>query len=198
MEIKDRIFDSILLLENQRFFDDRGSFQEFFNRRKLEDLIPELGCAQINLSRSLPNVVRGLHFQFMPAQGKLVGAIRGAVWDAVVDVRAESPTFGKHFAIELSADNNLMLWIPSGFAHGFCVAKNESADVLYVTDTYYNPRAEGGIFWKDPELAIPWPLRGEAILSERDRKLPLFRETGIARGKPDHSPVASPPGFPLT
>jgi dTDP-4-dehydrorhamnose 3,5-epimerase len=120
-------------------------------------------------------VLRGLHYQYSPVQGKLVGCTRGRIFDVAVDLRAESRTFGRHYGVELSDRNSLLLWIPPGFAHGFCTMGDESADVVYKIDAEYNGAAEGGILWSDPELAIDWPV-SEPELSDRDRRLPSFAE----------------------
>jgi dTDP-4-dehydrorhamnose 3,5-epimerase len=118
-------------------------------------------------------VLRGLHFQDGPPQGKLVGVMRGRIWDVAVDIRPDSRTFGRSVGIELSDANGRLLWIPGGFAHGFCVLGNEPADLLYKVDTPYNPAREGGICWGDEDLAIRWPL-DTPIVSSRDQALPRF------------------------
>jgi dTDP-4-dehydrorhamnose 3,5-epimerase len=120
-------------------------------------------------------VLRGLHYQTAPAQGKLVGVVRGRIWDVVVDIRPSSPTYGRHSAVELTDLNGRLLWIPAGFAHGFCVLGDEPADVLYKVDALYNPASEGGIRWDDPELGIAWPIE-RPVISARDQKLPSFAE----------------------
>lgn len=125
---------------------------------------------QDNHSRSAPRILRGLHYQHTPCQGKLVGVIRGRIWDVAVDIRPYSQTFGQHQAIELSGDNGVLLWIPSGFAHGFCVLGDEPADVLYKVDAYYHPEGETGIRYDDPQLNIPWPVQ-RPLLSRRDADL---------------------------
>jgi dTDP-4-dehydrorhamnose 3,5-epimerase len=122
---------------------------------------------QDNHSRSLPGVLRGLHYQRRPAQGKVVGVTRGRIWDVAVDLRTQSPTFGQSIGLELSDENGLALWIPPGFAHGFCVLGAEPADVFYKVDAPYNPAGEGGIRWNDADLAISWPM-SDPIVSERD------------------------------
>jgi dTDP-4-dehydrorhamnose 3,5-epimerase len=120
-------------------------------------------------------VLRGLHFQLDPPQGKLITVVRGAIYDVAVDLRPGSATFGQHSAIELSDKAPQMLWIPGGFAHGFCVLDSVPADIFYWVDVPYNARGEGGIHWADPGLAIPWPVR-DPILSPRDAALPSFAE----------------------
>jgi dTDP-4-dehydrorhamnose 3,5-epimerase len=117
--------------------------------------------------------LRGLHYQQRTPQGKLVGVIRGGVWDVAVDLRPGSPSFGRHSGVELDGEGGQLLWVPPGFAHGYCVLGPEAADVVYLTDAAYDPAGEGGIRWDDPELALPWPLHAP-ILSERDRNLGSF------------------------
>jgi dTDP-4-dehydrorhamnose 3,5-epimerase len=130
---------------------------------------------QDNHSLSKPGVLRGLHFQTQPSQGKLVGCSRGRIWDVAVDLRPHSQSYGKWYSAELSAENGRLLWIPSGFAHGFCVLGDEPADVQYKVDAFYNPKMEFGIRWDDPDLQIPWPIKNP-IVSERDSALPSFAD----------------------
>jgi dTDP-4-dehydrorhamnose 3,5-epimerase len=153
--------------------DARGFFMERFNRDRFWELDLPTHFVQDNHSRSFPGVLRGLHFQRDPAQGKLIGVSRGEIWDVAVDIRPDSPTFGKSLGISLSADSGQMLWIPAGFAHGFCVLGQEPADVYYKVDALYNPATEGGIRWDDPDLAIAWPLQ-TPIVSDRDKNLSTF------------------------
>jgi dTDP-4-dehydrorhamnose 3,5-epimerase len=162
------------LVEPDRFGDERGFFSETYNRR-------QWGAAGIDAefvmdahSRSaVRGTVRGLHFQAPPhAQAKLVRVARGAVLDVAVDLRRASPTFGRYLAVELNAENGRQLFIPEGFAHGFCTLA-EDTEVLYKLSAYYAPAAEGGIAWDDPELGIAWPVtRQEANLSAKDARLP--------------------------
>jgi dTDP-4-dehydrorhamnose 3,5-epimerase len=153
--------------------DARGFFAERFHAGKFEELGLPTQFAQDNHSRSVPGVLRGLHFQHTPAQGKLVGVIKGRIWDVAVDLRRDSRTFGKHSAMELSDANGRLLWIPPGFAHGFCVLGEEPADVVYSVDSFYNPEGEGGILWNDPDLAIAWPVKNP-IVSRKDQWLGSF------------------------
>ncbi len=163
----------LLLLEMKIYRDERGFFIERFQQERFRDcgLPPEF--LQDNHSRSAPGVLRGLHYQQNPAQGKLVGVIRGRIQDVAVDLRRDSPTFGKHLSLELSDDNGRLLWIPPGFAHGFCVPGNEPADVIYKVDAPYNATGEGGIHWADPELKITWQV-SSPLVSARDQALPNF------------------------
>jgi dTDP-4-dehydrorhamnose 3,5-epimerase len=160
----------LLVLEPKVFGDDRGFFFESFNERVFREATRvTLPFVQDNHSRSARGVLRGLHYQIRQPQGKLVRAVRGAVYDVVLDVRRSSPTFGKWFGVELSEQNKKMLWVPPGFAHGFCVV-SESADFLYKTTDYWAPEHERTVAWNDPALCIDWPLAGvEPTLSPKDR-----------------------------
>jgi dTDP-4-dehydrorhamnose 3,5-epimerase len=172
--VRERI-PGVVTVELDTYSDDRGFFLERYSERAFREAgLPAAFC-QDNHSRSKPGVVRGLHFQTDPAQGKLVGVVRGRIWDVVVDIRPDSPTFGSHLSAELTGDSGRLLWIPPGLAHGFCVLGDEPADVLYKTDQPYNRASEGGILWSDPDLGIDWPVR-DPIVSERDRQLPTFAE----------------------
>lgn len=155
--------------------DDRGFFVERFR----EDWREKYGLphfVQDNHSLSKPGVIRGLHYQTQPfAQGKLVGCLRGRIWDVAVDLRKDSATFGQWEAFELSADNGQLLWIPAGFAHGFCVLGSEPADVMYKVDAPYSAANDAGIRFDDPTLKIQWPLDQmpcPPIVSAKDRALP--------------------------
>lgn len=165
----------VLMIELDCFRDERGFFIERFNEHRFREAGVPVRFCQDNHSRSIPGVLRGLHFQTDPAQGKLVGVVRGRIWDVVVDIRPSSPTFGQHLGAELSDANGRLIWIPAGFAHGFCVTGDEPADVIYKVDSPYNKVTERGILWSDPELAIAWPVT-HPIVSERDRALASFAE----------------------
>jgi dTDP-4-dehydrorhamnose 3,5-epimerase len=158
----------LLIIEPRVFGDERGFFFESFNRRRFSELTGrDVDFVQDNHSRSAQNVLRGLHYQIKNPQGKLVRVVQGAVLDVAVDIRKSSPTFGQHFAVELSAENKLMLWIPEGFAHGFSVL-TETAEFLYKTTDYWYPEHERCIRWDDPKLAIDWKLRSEPLVSAKD------------------------------
>ena len=157
------------------FRDARGFFMERYNRRNFSQNDLSLEFYQDNHSHSIPGVLRGLHYQHSPPQGKLVGVIRGRIWDVVVDVRENSPTFGSHYSLELNGSDGQHLWVPAGFAHGFCVLGDEPADVLYKTDAQYNIAGEGGIKWNDADLNIPWPL-ANPVVSDRDSALINFAD----------------------
>jgi dTDP-4-dehydrorhamnose 3,5-epimerase len=165
--------EDVLLIELAVHGDARGFFVERFQVERFREHGLPIQFAQDNHSRSGPSVLRGLHYQHTPAQGKLIGVTRGRIWDVAVDVRPDSPTFGRSASVELSDMNGRLLWIPAGFAHGFCVLGNEPADVLYKTDALYNPNGEGGIAWNDPELDVPWPI-DDPIVSDRDRTMQSF------------------------
>ena len=166
----------VLIIEPKVFGDKRGFFFESFNRRQFSSLIGrDLDFVQDNHSRSEKNVLRGLHFQMQQAQGKLVRVIQGAVFDVAVDIRKSSPTFGQHVAVELSAENQRMLWVPEGFAHGFLVT-SATAEFLYKTTAYYAPEFERSIAWNDPALAIAWPIEGAPSLSAKDQQAPLLAD----------------------
>jgi dTDP-4-dehydrorhamnose 3,5-epimerase len=160
----------VLLLEPRVFADSRGFFLESYNRRafrKATGIDPEF--VQDNHSRSGRDVLRGLHYQVRQAQGKLVRVTAGEVWDVAVDLRRSSPTFGRWVGFALSSEAKNMAWIPPGFAHGFLVV-SEAAEVQYKTTDYYAPEHERSLLWSDPALAIAWPLAGEPLLAEKDRR----------------------------
>jgi dTDP-4-dehydrorhamnose 3,5-epimerase len=167
--------EGLALVELEVRGDARGFFVERFQRERFAERGLPVDFVQDNHSRSAPGVLRGLHYQFAPVQGKLVGVARGRIFDVVVDIRPGSPTFGQRFECELSDLNGSLLWIPPGFAHGFCVIGDEPADVIYKVDSVWNPAGEGGILWSDPELKINWPIRNP-IISARDQQLPSFAE----------------------
>ena len=168
MKIVPTAIPDLLVIEPRVFGDDRGFFFESFNRKKFAELTGrDVDFVQDNHSRSVKNVLRGLHYQIQHPQAKLVRVVQGAVLDVAVDIRKGSPTFGKHVAIELSAENKLMFWIPEGFAHGFTVL-SESADFLYKTTDYWFPEHERCIYWDDPALGIDWKLSGEPVVSGKD------------------------------
>jgi len=148
---------------------------ESFHRDKLRELGIEREFVQDNLSRSVKGVIRGLHFQRKPhSQAKLIRVAEGRIFDVAVDLREESPTFGQWYGAELNSENNLQLLVPWGFAHGFSVL-SETATVQYKCDAFYHPKAEGGLRFDDPGLKIDWQVDpAEAIVSEKDRQLPLF------------------------
>jgi dTDP-4-dehydrorhamnose 3,5-epimerase len=160
----------VLLLEPKVFADARGFFFESYHRRAFHKATGvDVEFVQDNHSRSKKNVLRGLHYQIRQAQGKLVRVVAGEVWDVAVDLRRSSPTFGIWTGFTLSAEANRMAWIPPGFAHGFVVT-SDSADVLYKATDYYAPEHERTLLWSDPALGIRWPLRGEPVVADKDRR----------------------------
>jgi dTDP-4-dehydrorhamnose 3,5-epimerase len=162
--------EGVFIIEPQVFGDDRGFFFESFNHKKFEQAIGQtVEFVQDNHSRSIKNVVRGLHYQAEYAQGKLVRCVLGEVVDVAVDIRKGSPTFGKVVTVNLSAENKRQLWIPAGLAHGFSVL-SDVAEFLYKTTDYYHPESERCIVWNDPDLNVDWQITGEPQLSEKDKK----------------------------
>ncbi|WP_027852946.1 dTDP-4-dehydrorhamnose 3,5-epimerase [Marinobacterium litorale] len=163
----------VLIIEPRVHGDERGFFLESFQAERYRRFGIDDEFVQDNHSRSRKGVLRGLHFQNRAPQGKLVRCARGAVFDVAADVNPASPTFGEFVAVELSDINAKQLWIPPGYAHGFCVL-SEIADFEYKCTGYYDPADEAGVRWDDPTLSIPWPLVGP-VLSEKDKNLPLLR-----------------------
>lgn len=173
MKIHDTELEGLKVIELKVFGDDRGFFTERFVEQRFKDKGINNNFIQDNHSRSASGVIRGLHYQKNPDQAKLVSCISGRILDVAVDIRKDSKTFGKHFDIELSGENGLMLLVPAGFAHGFSVISKNPADVLYKVDGYYNPEGEGGILYNDPELNINWKVDNPEI-SDRDKELMSF------------------------
>lgn len=164
----------LVLIEGKIFPDERGSFMESFREEDFSSL-PGARFVQDNLSRSKRGVLRGLHYQKRPmALGKLVRCVFGKIFDVAVDIRRGSPTYGHWASLELSDDVNRALWVPEGFAHGFCALSAEAA-VQYRTNAYWSPENERGIIWSDPALSIPWPIENP-ILSPKDAELPVLSE----------------------
>lgn len=166
------------LIHGKRFVDDRGWFVESYNQRRFAELGVGAGFVQDNHVRSTAvGVLRGLHFQMPPhAQAKLVRCIRGSIWDVVVDVRAGSPTYGRWTAVTLSAERELSLLVPIGYAHGYVTLEAET-EVEYKVSDFHAPECEGGLAWDDHALAISWPLPATGpLLSEKDRRLPSLSE----------------------
>ena len=160
----------VIIIEPEIFGDERGFFMETWQRERFAQNGIDFDFIQDNHSRSGKNILRGLHYQIKHPQGKLVRVIRGEVFDVAVDIRKNSPTFGTWVGEILSEKNKRMLWIPPGFAHGFCVTSDEAEFVYKCTDRYA-PEYERSILWNDPDLAIEWPLAGnKPVLSEKDQK----------------------------
>jgi dTDP-4-dehydrorhamnose 3,5-epimerase len=181
MRIERTPLSGVLLIEPRVFGDSRGFFLETWNRARFAEAGLDIDFVQDNHSRSGRGTLRGLHFQTRHPQGKLVRVTIGAVYDVVVDLRQSSPTLGQWYGVELSAENNRMLWVPPGFAHGFYVL-SPSADFLYKCSDRYDPSAEVCLRWDDPTVAVEWPLLPEVpvIVSDKDRaglhwsQLPLY------------------------
>lgn len=165
----------VKILELTLHRDDRGFFCERFRADAWETFGLSGPLVQQNHSRSHPRVIRGLHLQHTPAQGKLVGVTRGRILDVAVDLRPHSPNFKKHIAVELSDENGRMLWVPEGFGHGFAVLGNEAADVVYHVTNYYNAAGEIGVHYADVDIGIHWPVENP-IISARDIALPTLVE----------------------
>ena len=170
MKVEHSAIADVLLLEPKVFSDARGFFLENYNKRAFRQATGlEVEFVQDNHSRSSKNVLRGLHYQLHQPQGKLVRATAGEIWDVAVDLRRGSKSFGRWTAATLSAESRRMLWVPAGFAHGFLVL-SEHAEVQYKTTDYYAPEHERTLLWNDPALAISWPLAGEPVLADKDRR----------------------------
>lgn len=176
MKVTKLSIPDVVLFEPKVFGDDRGFFYESFNNRVFEE---ETGLkrnfVQDNHSRSVKNVLRGLHYQIKQSQGKLVRVVSGEVFDVAVDLRKSSSTFGKWVGVTLSAENKRMLWVPEGFAHGFFVL-SEVAEFLYKTTDYWAPEYERSIIWNDPDLAIKWPIQEEPLLAVKDSVGKRFKD----------------------
>lgn len=177
MNIIETFIEGLFVIEPRVFADSRGYFFESYNQANLAEAGIDCKFVQDNESKSAYGVIRGLHYQLSPkSQTKLVRVLEGAIYDIAVDIRKGCPTYGKSYGLELSADNKKQLFIPKGFAHGFSVL-SETAVVFYKCDEFYAPEYDAGIIYNDPELNIDWRIPTDKILlSEKDGKLPLFRE----------------------
>lgn len=163
----------VVLIRPERHLDDRGFFKEVYREGDFADAGIRARFVQDNVTLSVRGVLRGLHYQLPPAaQGKLIGVVRGTIYDVAVDLRMGGPTYGKWVARTLDVDAGDMLWIPPGFAHGYCVL-SETADVFYKVTHEFDPDLTRGIRWNDPALGIPWPI-SDPVLSDADRKQPSF------------------------
>ncbi|HJO93091.1 MAG TPA: dTDP-4-dehydrorhamnose 3,5-epimerase [Victivallales bacterium] len=174
MKVSTCKLDGILVIEPTVFDDNRGFFLESYNRKKYEDIGIGAEFVQDNHSASTKGTLRGLHYQLNPGQSKLIRATLGEVFDVVVDVRKKSPTFGQWESFIITAENKKQVFIPRGFAHGFCVL-SDYAEFLYKCDEYYSPKDERGFLWDDPEININWPI-SDPILSKRDLSHPSFKK----------------------
>ena len=175
MKVTATTIPGVLVIEPRIFADDRGAFFESYNSRGFAEAVGSaVEFVQDNQSTSRRHVLRCLHFQEPHAQGKLVRALGGTIYDVAADIRPDSPTYGTWVGVELSAENHKQLWVPEGLAHGFLVL-SETAEVLYKTTDYYAPGCEKCIRWDDPRLAINWPLTAPPLLSPRDAEAPFWQ-----------------------
>ena len=174
MKVTETQLAGLLIIEPKVFGDARGFFKETFQAERYREAGIEYTFVQDNYSRSQKGVLRGLHFQITKPQGKLVSCPKGAVFDVAVDIDPESTTYGQYVGVELTEENHKQLWVPPGYAHGFCVL-SETADFEYKCTDYYDPSDEGGVIWNDPDVAIDWPI-DQPLLSDKDSKLPTLKE----------------------
>jgi dTDP-4-dehydrorhamnose 3,5-epimerase len=191
MDVETTAIADVLVLRPKKHGDHRGFFSEVFKSDVLAAHGVDLPWVQDNHSMSAARgVVRGLHFQTAPfAQAKLLRVVRGAIFDVAVDIRVGSPTFGRHVGVELSADNWAQLYVPIGFAHGFCTLTSDT-EVIYKVTAPYAPAHEGGLPWSDPDLAIDWPITPqEATLSPRDTQWPAFKDFVSPFVDESHQPI---------
>jgi len=179
MELIETGLEGLLLLIPKVFDDDRGFFMETYQKEKYVRLGISVDLVQDNLSFSHSGTLRGLHFQHPHEQAKLVQVLTGHVFDITIDIRIGSPTFGQWRAFHLSGDNRRQIFVPEGFAHGFCVL-SDTALFSYKCSDYYAPDCEGGVIWSDPDIGIDWPVK-EPILSEKDAKYPRLRDIAVDR-----------------
>ena len=170
MRVRATAIPEVLIIEPDVFTDKRGFFMETFHEERYREMGINVDFVQDNLAYSVEGTLRGLHYQHPNAQAKLIQVIQGEIFDVAVDIRAGSPTFGKWVGEILSDTNKKQLFIPAGFAHGYCVL-SDSALVTYRCSTFYSLKDEKGILWSDPDLKIAWPLQNP-LVSEKDRKLP--------------------------
>ena len=179
MKVTATTIPEVLIIEPTVYGDDRGYFFESFNAAAFEQ---ETGLrrkfVQDNQSRSVKNVLRGLHYQIKQPQGKLVRVVLGEVFDVAVDLRKNQKTFGQWVGVRISAENKKQVWIPEGFAHGFVVL-SETAEFLYKTTTYYAPQHERSLLWSDPALGIDWPITGAPKITAKDAMAPLLANAEV-------------------
>ena len=174
MNVTETKLAGVLIIEPKVFGDSRGFFKETFQAERYREAGIEYTFVQDNYSRSQKGVLRGLHFQITKPQGKLVSCTKGAVFDVAVDIDPESTTYGQYVGVELTEENHKQLWVPPGYAHGFCVL-SETADFQYKCTDYYDPSDEGGVIWNDPDVAIEWPI-DDPSLSSKDALLPTLAD----------------------
>ena len=174
MKVTPTSLPDVLIIEPKAFEDRRGFFMETYNQKRYKQSNIDCIFVQDNLSHSVRGILRGLHYQLQYPQAKLVQAINGAIFDVAVDIRQGSPTFGKWIGAHISDTNRHQIFVPKGFAHGFCVL-SETADVLYKCTDFYAPDDEGGILWSDPGIGIDWPIT-DPLLSDKDSKYPFLKD----------------------
>lgn len=172
MNITKTKFPGVIIIEPKVFRDSRGFFKESFQNNTYKDIGIDYKFVQDNHSHSIKGTLRGLHFQKKKPQGKLVSCIKGAVYDVIVDINPNSKTFGEYLGIKLTENNHKQIWIPPGYAHGFCVL-SETADFIYKCTNYYDPNDEAGLIWNDPDIGIDWPI-DQPIISEKDKIFPTL------------------------
>src|SRR5579864_5182972 len=187
MNVIQTAIPGVMIIEPRVFADSRGFFKETYHRNRYAEAGVAAEFVQDNISRSRRGTLRGLHFQIDHPQAKLVQSLSGRIFDVAVDLRRESPYFGKWVGAELSDENHRQMYIPAGFAHGFCVL-SESADLFYKCSDFYHPQHERTLLWNDSEVGVRWPLEVEPILSDKDRRgtplaaFPCFDEWGGGAG----------------
>jgi dTDP-4-dehydrorhamnose 3,5-epimerase len=174
MKVKETELREVLIIETKTFPDHRGFFMETYHQEKYERLGIRTRFVQDNLSYSVRGTLRGLHYQYPQGQAKLVQVVRGEIFDVAVDLRPMSPSFGKWVSVVLSEENKHQLYVPEGFAHGFCVL-SDGAFVHYKCTDFYSPKNEGGVLWCDPGIGINWPI-SDPLLSEKDNAFPCLSD----------------------
>ena len=177
MNIEKTELPGVILITNREFADERGFFTETYNQRQFSEAGLPADFVQDNHSRSNRGVLRGLHYQYPQWQGKLVRVIRGEIFDVAVDIRSDSPNSGQWVGVTLNADSQQQVYVPPGFAHGFCVM-SEFADVVYKCTTLYKSQDDAAIRWDDPQINIDWPLR-DPVISEKDSNAPYLSEVNV-------------------
>lgn len=179
MKVLHTPLEGVFIIEPKVFKDSRGFFTELYHQKMYGSSGIDKTFVQDNLSHSVKGTLRGLHYQLPHTQAKLVQVIRGAIFDVAVDIRRGSPTFGRWYGANISDEDLRQIYIPEGFAHGFCVM-SETADVVYKCTDFYSPDAEGGILWSDPFLAINWPVK-DPMLSPKDSRYPCLQDVTTER-----------------
>ena len=179
MKISTTPLDGVLIIDPDVYEDSRGFFMETFHSKRYRSEGLQIHFIQDNLSFSVKGTLRGLHYQYPKAQAKLVQVLQGEIFDVALDIRQGSPTFGRSFAAILNDENKRQLFVPEGFAHGFCVV-SETALFTYKCSDYYAPDCEGGVLWSDPDLGIDWPVK-KPILSDKDHSFNRLKDASIER-----------------